>query len=67
MLIRFTCPLTLDETVIVLAATDLETGRKTLVNGGKLSSLKEKEIVARTDCLETSLYNVLRLLNEKFI
>ena len=58
--------------MILLAATwllrflDLETGQKTLVNGGKSSSLKEKEIVAVTDCLETSLYNVLRLLNEIF-
>ena len=31
----------------------------------KSSSLKEKEIAAGTDCLETSLYNVLRFLNEK--
>ena len=37
------------------------------VNGGKSSSLKEKEIVAGTDCLETSLYNMLQFLNEKFI
>ena len=31
----------------------------------KSSSLKEKEIVPLTDCLETSLHNVLRLLGEK--
>ena len=37
-----------------------------IVNGGKSPSLNEKEIVAGTDCLET-LYNVLRLLNEKYI
>ena len=47
--------------------TDLETCPQTLVYEVKSSSFKEKEIVARTDCLETSLYNVLRLLHEKFI
>ena len=41
----------------LLEFPDLETGRPTLVNGGKPSSLKEKEIVAAMDCLETSLYN----------
>ena len=49
------------------SSDNLETGRKTLVNGGKSSSLKEKEIVAGTGWLETSLHNVLRLLNEIFI
>ena len=43
---------------------DLESGRPTLISGGKLSSLKKKEIVVGTDSLETSLYNVLRILNE---
>ena len=58
--------------MILLAVTwllqfpDLETGQQTFVNGGKSSFLKEKEIIAGTDCLETSLY-VLRFLNEKFI
>ena len=34
----------------------------------KSSSLKEEEVVRiGTDCLETSLYNVLQLLNDKFI
>ena len=47
--------------------TDLETCPQTLVYEVKSSLFKEKEIVARTDCLETSLYNVLRLLHEKFI
>ena len=47
--------------------TDLETVRQILINGEKPSSLKEKEIVALTDCLETSLHNVLRLLDDKFI
>ena len=68
-----TCPLTLDETTILLSATwllqflDLVGGQKTLVKGGKSSSLKEKEIVAGTGSLETSLHNVLRLLNVIFI
>ena len=51
----------------LLQFTDLETDQQILVNGGKSSSLKEKEIVTGTDCLETSLYNVLRLLEDKFI
>ena len=38
----------------------------TLVSGGK-STLKEKEMVAGMDCLETLLYNVLHILNTKFI
>ena len=37
--------------------TDLETGQQTLANGGKSSSLKETEIVAGTDCLETSRFD----------
>ena len=49
---------------MLLEFPDLETGRPTLVNGGESSSLKEKEMVAGTDCLETLLYNVLRILNE---
>ena len=70
---RFTFPRTLDKITIHLAMTwllqfpDLETGRPTLVNWGKSSSLKEKEIVPGMDYLETSLYNVLRIFNEKFI
>ena len=55
--------------MILLAVTwllqfpDLETDRQALVNGGKSSSLKGKELVAGIDCLEISLY-VLRLLDE---
>ena len=41
-------------------------GWKTSSNGGKSSSLKEKEIVTGTNCLETSLYNVL-IIGEEFI
>ena len=36
-------------------------------SGGKSSSLKEKEMVRGRDCLESSLYNMLRFLHEKFI
>ena len=70
---RFACPLTLDETTILLAVTwllqipDLKTCQQTLVNGGKSSSLKQKETVAGTDCLEKSQYNELQFLNKKFI
>ena len=70
---RFTCPLTLDKTTILPAVTWLlqfpgfEIGLQTLVNGGKSSYLKEKEIVAGTDCLETSLYYVSPFLNKKII
>ena len=62
----FTCS---HVTMILLAVTwllqfpDLETDRQALVNGGKSSSLKGKEMVAGIDCLEISLY-VLRLLDE---
>ena len=62
----FTCP---HVTMILLAVTwllqfpDLETDRQALVNGGKSSSLKGKEMVAGIDCLEILLY-VLRLLDE---
>ena len=70
---RFTFPRTLDKITIHLAMTwllqfpDLETGRPTLVNWGKSSSLKEKEILPGMDYWKTSLYNVLRIFNEKFI
>ena len=49
-------------TWLLLQFPDLEAGQQTFVNGGKSSFLKEKEIVAGTDCLETSLYIVLRFL-----
>ena len=49
---------------MLLEFPDLKSVRPTLVSGGKLSSLKEKETVVGTDSLETSLYNVLRILNE---
>ena len=71
---RFTVPLILDETTILLAMTwllqfpNVETGLPTLVSGGKSSSLKEKEIAVGKDCfLEKLLYNVLRILNKKLI
>ena len=51
----------------LLEFPDLETSRATVFNGGRSSSLKKKEIVAGADCLETLLYKVLRILNEKFI
>ena len=62
----FTCS---HVTMILLAVTwllqfpDLETDRQALINGGKSSSLKGKEMVAGIDCLEILLY-VLRLLDE---
>ena len=45
----------------------LVTGRKTLANEEKKSSLKKKEPVAGTYCLEATIYIVLRFLDEKFI
>ena len=51
----------------LLQIPDLKTGQQTLVNGGKSSSLKQKETVAGTDCLEKSLYNELQFLSKKFI
>ena len=51
----------------LLQIPDLKTGQQTLVNGGKSSSLKQKETVAGKDCLEKSLYNELQFLNKKFI
>ena len=52
----------------LLQFPNLETGLPTLVNGGKSSSLKQKEIAVGTDYfLEKLLYNVLRILNKKLI
>ena len=68
----FTGPLTLDKNRLLavswlLQFPDLETCWQTLANGEKSTSLKEKEILAALTYLETSLYNVLRYLNQKFI
>ena len=44
--------------------------RDRLANNGQrtkmIPSIKEKEIVAEMNCLETSIYSVLRLLDKKF-